>query len=248
MRTPGAQSWRASAAVVQGPGDATTTSPAAIASRAIGSPRDDDRPVAVAEGRAVRKEEVAVGQARVRVEGDGGDGELSRHRAAVQRLDVGELVREREALGVDAPLGERVEHERVVGVGAVRDGDGLGGSHGRILSRGDARARQSQADATRRGSRRALGLERRGGRGDLTCVPANATMKSRAIARKILVPTARDASKMKSPDGLRPNRRFDERMTHQSFGSDRLKAIRPFTGAEKLASRPKAVNWLSGGR
>ena len=28
-------------------------------------------------------------------------------------------------------------------------------------------------------------------------------------------------------------------MTHQSFGSDRLKAIRPFTGAEKLAPRPR---------
>ena len=39
-----------------------------------------------------------------------------------------------------------------------------------------------------------------------------------------------------------------ERMTHQSFGSDRLKAIRPFAGAQKLAPRPKAVNWLSGGR
>jgi hypothetical protein len=53
---------------------------------------------------------------------------------------------------------------------------------------------------------------------------------------------------MKSPDGLVPTRRFSERMTAQSFGSDRLKAIRPSTGAAKLASRPQAVNQLSGGR
>ena len=45
-----------------------------------------------------------------------------------------------------------------------------------------------------------------------------------------------------------PGDRKQERMTHQTFGSDRLQAIRPFTGAEKLASRPRAVNWLSGGR
>jgi len=37
-------------------------------------------------------------------------------------------------------------------------------------------------------------------------------------------------------------------MTYQSFGSDRLKATRPSQGAAKLASRPKAVNQLSGGR
>jgi hypothetical protein len=39
-----------------------------------------------------------------------------------------------------------------------------------------------------------------------------------------------------------------ERMTHQSFGSGRLKAIRPLAGAQKVAPRPQAVNWLSGGR
>ena len=50
-----------------------------------------------------------------------------------RRLDVGELVDEGEALGVDAPLGERVEHEGVVGVGAVRDGDRFGGGHRAIL-------------------------------------------------------------------------------------------------------------------
>jgi len=53
---------------------------------------------------------------------------------------------------------------------------------------------------------------------------------------------------MKSPDGLAPNRRFKERMTQQSIGSDRLKGIRPSTGAAKLAPHPEAVNQLSGGR
>src|SRR5437588_5495245 len=65
--------------------------------------------------------------------------------------------------------------------------------------------------------------------------------------KEILVVSAREASKIKSPDGLRPIRRSG-RMTCQSFGSDRLKATRPSEGAAKLASRPKAVNRLSGGR
>jgi len=95
-----------------------------------------DRSVAVAERRAVRKEEVSVREMGVGVKGDGGDRELARHRAAVQRLDVGELVVEREALGVDASLGERVEHEGVVGVGTVSDGDGVRGDHAGILRLG----------------------------------------------------------------------------------------------------------------
>ena len=103
-----------------------------------GRARHDDRTVAVAEGGAVGQQEVALGQARVGVEGDGRDGELSRHRAPVERFDVGQLVDEGETLGIDASFGERVEHERVVGVGAVRDGDGLVGSHRAILLRRDA--------------------------------------------------------------------------------------------------------------
>jgi hypothetical protein len=52
---------------------------------------------------------------------------------------------------------------------------------------------------------------------------------------------------MKSPDGLKPSGDL-KRMSHQSIGSDRLKAMRPSKGAEKLAPRPMAVNSLSGGR
>ena len=81
----------------------------------------------------MRQEHVAVGQVRVGMEGDRRHRELTGHRASVQRLDVGELVAEGKPFGVDVALGERVEHERVVGVGTVRDGDGLGGAHARIL-------------------------------------------------------------------------------------------------------------------
>src|SRR5215471_6049425 len=41
---------------------------------------------------------------------------------------------------------------------------------------------------------------------------------------------------------------MEERMTHQSFGSDRLREIRPCLGAAKLAPHSSTVNLLSGGR
>ena len=96
-------------------------------------PSHHDRTVPVAERGAVRQEHVAVGDVGVGVEGDGGDVELACHRAPVQRLDVGELVVEREALGVDRAVRETVEHESVVGVRTVREGDL---SHRRILVAG----------------------------------------------------------------------------------------------------------------
>ena len=46
--------------------------------------------------------------------------------ALVERLDVGELVHVAEVAGVELPFRQRVEHEGVVGVGAVGDVDGLG--------------------------------------------------------------------------------------------------------------------------
>ena len=78
----------------------------------------------------MRKEHVAVRQVRVGVEGDRRHGKLPLERPPVQALDVGELVREREALGCNAPLRERVEHEGVVRVRAVRDRDRI---HMRII-------------------------------------------------------------------------------------------------------------------
>ena len=75
----------------------------------------------------MREERVAIGEMRVRVDRDRGHLELALERAAVERLDVLQLVHVVEVAGVDLPLGERVEHERVVGVGAVRDSDGASG-------------------------------------------------------------------------------------------------------------------------
>ena len=49
--------------------------------------------------------------------------EPSFERPFVQRLDVPEDVLELEAAGVDRAGGERPEHERVVGIGAVAEAD-----------------------------------------------------------------------------------------------------------------------------
>ncbi len=56
---------------------------------------------------------------------DRGDLELAPPGALVERLDVGQLVDVAQVAGVDLAFGERVEHERVVGVGTVGDVDGL---------------------------------------------------------------------------------------------------------------------------
>src|SRR5262249_29101479 len=57
------------------------------------------------------------------VDRERGDLELAPHRPAVQGLDVPEQVLEAVAAGRDQPVGERVEHERVVGVRAVPESD-----------------------------------------------------------------------------------------------------------------------------
>ena len=94
-----------------------------MSARVIGVARDEARAVAIAHRGAVRQQRVAVGQVGVGVDRDRGDLELTAHRALVQRLDVLQLVDVGEAFGVDLPGGERVEHERVVGIRAVGDVD-----------------------------------------------------------------------------------------------------------------------------
>jgi len=71
----------------------------------------------------MRQEGVAVGQVGVGVERNGGHVELAGEGAAIQRLDVGQLVLVVPVARVHLPRGERVEHERIVGVRAVRDPD-----------------------------------------------------------------------------------------------------------------------------
>ena len=48
----------------------------------------------------------------------------------VQSLNVLKLVDVYESFGVDQPLSERIEHERVVGIRAVRDADDASGGGG----------------------------------------------------------------------------------------------------------------------
>ena len=65
----------------------------------------------------------------VGVNRDRGDVELSAERATVQGFDVLQLVNVADALGIDLSVRERVEHERVVGIGAVGEMDRAGCRH-----------------------------------------------------------------------------------------------------------------------
>jgi hypothetical protein len=85
--------------------------------------RDDDRAVAIAHARAVRQEDVPVGQMRVRIERHRRDLVRAVERGAVQRLDVRQHMFELEARRRHFAAREAEEHERIVGIRAVRDSD-----------------------------------------------------------------------------------------------------------------------------
>ena len=85
--------------------------------------RDDHRAVAVAHARAVRQQHVAIGQMRVGVERDRRDLVLAVECGAVERLDVRQHVFELEPWRGDPAARQAVEHERVIGIGAVSDAD-----------------------------------------------------------------------------------------------------------------------------
>ena len=87
---------------------------------------DDDRAVVVAHAGAVRQQRVLVGEVRVGVKRDRGDLVLAVERGAVQGLDVGEHLVDLDAAGVDGAARQAEEHERVVRVGTMRDGDSCG--------------------------------------------------------------------------------------------------------------------------
>ena len=57
------------------------------------------------------------------MQADGGQLQLAGEGAAVERFDIDQLVDELVRAGVDLAVGQRVEHERVVGIGAVADAD-----------------------------------------------------------------------------------------------------------------------------
>ena len=87
--------------------------------------RDDDRAVVVAHAGAVRQQRVLVGEVRVGVKRDGGDFVRAVERGAIQRLDVGQHLLDDEPAGIDGAARQAEEHERIVGIGAVGDGDSV---------------------------------------------------------------------------------------------------------------------------
>ena len=82
-------------------------------------PGDDDRAVARAHARPVRKDHVTVLHERVRVQRDRRHLEPALERPLVQGLDALEHVLELEAAPVHAAGCETPEHERIVGVRAM---------------------------------------------------------------------------------------------------------------------------------
>ena len=143
-----------------------------------GGTRHDARSVAVPEARAVGEQRVPLSEVRIGVQRDRRDLELAPERAPVQRFDVAQLVDVAPAAGVDLAGRERPEHERVVGIGAMRQMDRAGrlschaspcrrspASPGRGRRRGSARARRTpDAGARARRPRSAGRHGRRAGR------------------------------------------------------------------------------------
>ena len=111
------------------------------------SPGDDHRAVAVAHAAPARQQGVLVEQEGVGVDADGGHFEFAAQRSAVERLDVLQLVLERETARVDLVVGQGMEHEGVVGIGTVADGNNL-------LAHEDAHSAQ---DSVRAHGRRPVG-------------------------------------------------------------------------------------------
>ena len=69
------------------------------------------------------KQGVLVEQIGIGVDADGRDFELALEGAAVERLDVLQFVLKDQVAGVDLAVGQGVEHEGVVGIGAMSDVD-----------------------------------------------------------------------------------------------------------------------------
>ena len=105
---------------------------------------DDHRPVVVAHAGAAGAEDVLVGQVGVGVQADGGQLQLALEGPAVERFDIDQLVRELEIAGVDLVVRQGVEHEGVVGIGAVADADErLGGGQGNLGRKSGERKSES---------------------------------------------------------------------------------------------------------
>ncbi len=73
----------------------------------------------------MRQQRVLVDEVRVGVERHGRDFVLAIERRAVQGLDIGEHLIDDEPAGIDRAAGQAKEHERIVGIRAVGDGDSI---------------------------------------------------------------------------------------------------------------------------
>ena len=105
------------------PGIATVT-PSSDGGRRFA--RDDHRAVVVAHAGAVRQQQIPIGEVGVGVERHGADLVLAFERRAIQRLDVRQHMLDLEIAGRDLAAGKAVEHEGVVGIRTVSDGDAHG--------------------------------------------------------------------------------------------------------------------------
>jgi len=138
--------------------------------------RDETRSVAIAHGCAVREQCVPVSEVGVCVDGDRGDLELRAQGALIERFDILQLVDVAQVAGIDFPFGERVEHERVVGIRAMGDVDGGGHCGGWWLVAGGwwlvvlPQGRRAHGCTTRPGPSVPL-LRRFNGGDDLVLVP-----------------------------------------------------------------------------
>ena len=89
----------------------------------MGPRGNQNRAVLVAHARAVGQQRVAIDQVCVGVERDGRDFVPALKGGTVQRLDIGQHLVDLDAVDANGAARQAVEHERIVRVRAVRDGD-----------------------------------------------------------------------------------------------------------------------------
>ena len=81
----------------------------------------NDRPVSIAHARATGQQRVFVRDIRIRVNRDRGNMQLAAPRPLIQRLNVVQPMFEPVTAEIDLIFRDRVEHERVVGVGGMTE-------------------------------------------------------------------------------------------------------------------------------
>ena len=96
---------------------------AAIGLQRLLRPRHEHGAIAIAHARPAGTEHVAIGQMGVGVQAQGRQFQLAAERPAIERFDIHQFVPELVRSGVDLAAGQGVEHEGIVGVGAMADAD-----------------------------------------------------------------------------------------------------------------------------